>query len=355
VWAVLPARGAEFLVYAGTYTTSGSQGIYAYRFETRSGKLTPLGLAAATSNPSFLVEHPNHRFLYAVNEGGRVNTVSAFAIDPATGKLTLRNAVSAHGDSPCHISLDRTGRWLAVANYESGTVAVLPVESNGTLGEAVAIDRHEGAKARAHAAVFSPDNRFLLSADLGLDRIFVYRFDPATGSITANDPPFAAVAAGAGVRHLAFHPGGKWLYAINETASTITAFQYDAAKGVIGEFQSVPAIPVTFKRENSTAEIVVNSAGTVLYGSNRGHDSIALFAIDPVKGTLAAAGHAPTLGRTPRHFAIDPSGGYLLAANQDSNSIAIFRIHPATSQLVPAGRPLSGISHPVSLVFVPLP
>lgn len=240
-------------------------------------------------------------------------------------------------------------------------MAILPVQADGRLGEAAVVERHEGSSANAerqrgphaHAVAFSPDNRFLLLADLGLDCIFVYRFDAAKGSIAPNDAPFAGVAPGAGVRHLAFHPNGKAVYAINEIDSTVTAFLYDAAKGSLKSLQSVSILPLNYKGPNSAAEIAVNAAGTVVYGSNRGHDSIALLSIDPEKLTLMAMEYAPTLGKTPRHFTLDPTGGYLLVGNQESNEIAVFRVHPKTGQLTPVGRPVTDAPSPVCLLFVP--
>ncbi|MBZ5620873.1 MAG: lactonase family protein [Acidobacteriia bacterium] len=360
------ARGAEYLVYAGTYTRGASKGIYAYRFQTTNGKLTPLGVAAESVNPSFLVEQSNHRFLYAVNEdadGAQPgNTVTAFAIDAKTGKLTLLNQVPSRGEWPCHLALDKTGRWLAVANYGSGTMAIMPVRPDGRLGEAAVVEKHEGSSVNserqqgphAHQVVFSPDNRFLLLADLGLDKIFVYRFDAIEGSISPADQPFARVAPGAGVRHLAFHPNGKVVYAINELGSTVTAFRYDPAKGALSDFQSVSTLPEGFKGASTTAEVAVNAAGTVLYGSNRGHDSIAIFSIDPERYTLSAMDHAPTMGKTPRHFALDPTGAHLLVGNQDSNDIVVFRVHPTTGQLTPVGRPITDTPMPVCILFVPL-
>jgi len=343
------ASGADSFVYAGTYTRGASKGIYAYRFQSATGRLKPLGVAVKMSSPSFLTLHPNGRFLYAVGEDA--NIVDSFAIDPKTGKLTFLNEVSSHGEGPCHLALDATGRWLAVANYGGGSMALLPVKADGRLGDAKVVERHE--KSHAHHVLFSPDNRFLLLADLGLDRIFVYRFDAAKGSIAPNDPPLAEVPAGSGVRHLALHPNGKILYAINEKASTVTAFHYDPAKGVLESFQSVSTLPSTYKGSSTTAEIAVNPAGTVLYGSNRGHDSIALFSIDPERFTLMPMEYAPTLGETPRHFALDPAGGYLIAANQDSNDIVVFRVHPKTGQLIPVGRPIKDAPMPVCILFVP--
>lgn len=356
------ASAADFLVFVGTYTRGPSKGIYAYRFDTGSGKLKPLGVAAETMNPSFLIDDPHHRFLYAVNEGGQGgNAVSAFSIDAQTGKLAFLNQVPSNGSGPCHLALDHTGRWLAVANYNNGTMALYPVHEDGRIGEAVKVEKHEGSSVNparqkgphAHEVVFSPDNRFLLLADLGLDKIFVYRFDAAKGTLTPNDPAFAQVPPGSGVRHMAFHPNGRVLYAIEEMGSSITAFHYDPAKGVLRDFQNISTLPENFKGNSSGAEIAVNRKGTVVYGSNRGNDTIAVFNIDAVKFTLTAVDHAPVLGKTPRHFALDPTGAYLLAANQDSNDITMFKVQASTGQLQPASRVVTDVAMPVCVLFVP--
>ncbi|MGA2154769.1 MAG: lactonase family protein, partial [Bryobacteraceae bacterium] len=252
--AAAAAQGAELLAFSGSNPGGGAKGIYAYRFDTTSGELKPAGLAVETTNPSFLAVGANGQFLYAVNEVGGKGMVSAFSIDRAAARLTLINQVSSKGGGPCHLALDATGHWLAVANYGTGSVAVLPVGADGKLGEAAGFDQHHGSsvnRARqegphAHEAVFSPDNRYLLVPDLGLDQILVYRFDASKGTIAPNDPPFAVVAPGSGPRHLAFHPNGKVVYVLNEIASTVTAFHYDAAKGALQDFQTVSALPAHF-------------------------------------------------------------------------------------------------------------
>lgn len=355
------AQGAEYLVYAGTYTGGTSRGIYAYRWDSRGGKLQSLGLMAETSNPSFLVVHPDHRFLYAANEDA-AGAVSAFLIDPKSGKLSLVNKASTKGAGPCHLALDRGGSWLAVANYDSGSVAVLPLRKDGGVGEAQAFVQHQGsgknpqrqAGPHAHCVLFSPDNRFLLVADLGVDKIFVYRFDSVTGSLKPADAPFAPVAPGAGVRHLAFHPNGQVLYAINELASSVTAFRYDAASGALSEFQTVSTLPAAYEGTNTAAEIAVNAAGAMVYASNRGLDRMALLVVDPVRFTLSALEYTLLIGRTPRHFALDPTGGYLLVANQDAASLTLYSVHPRTGQLRPVGKPTAHIDRPACVVFVPV-
>ena len=357
------SRAADPLVYVGTYTGTGSKGIYAFRLQTKTGKLTPLGVAGETSNPSFLVVNPNRRFLYAVNENGterQMGSVSAFAIDPPSGKLTFLNWVSSRGGSPCHLTLDRTGRWLAVANYGSGSFAVLPVRNDGSLGESVAFQQHAGsgpnpARQRgphAHCVLFSPDNRYLLVADLGLDRVMVYRFDPATGAVLANDPPFGSVPPGAGARHLMFHPNGRYLYAVDEMASAVTAFAWDAGRGALDPLQTVSALPETFHGVSNAAELAIGLGGTRLYASNRGHDTIAMFTIDPLRFTLTPMEYEPILGKTPRHFALDPTGKYLLAEGQDSDDIAVFKLNPRSGQMAPARHLIVRLPRPVCLVFV---
>jgi 6-phosphogluconolactonase len=354
------AAAADSLLYAGTYTKGESRGIYAFRFDSSNGKLSGPILAAATLNPSFLAESPDRKFLYAVNEGGQGgNTVSAFAIDGRSGKLKPLNAVSSAGDGPCHLAVDATGKWLAVANYNNGTMALMPIHPDGSLGEARQVEKHTGSSENpqrqrgphAHCVLFSPDNRFLLLADLGLDKIFVYKFDASAGTLTPNDPAFASVDPGSGVRHLAFHPNGRVLYAINEMGCTVTAFHYDPEKGTLVSFQYVPTISDEAKAGNSGAEIAVNKAGTRVYGSNRGNDSIALFAIDPRHETLSAMERTSTLGKTPRHFTLDPTGKFLLVANQDSGDIVVFKVHPDSGQLTPVGRPVKGADFPVCLLF----
>jgi 6-phosphogluconolactonase len=360
-----PASAAEYWMYTGTYSTGGSRGIYAYRFETGSGKIVPAGVAAATSNPSFLVAHPDGKLLFAVNEDGSETapgSVSSFSINPKTGRLTLVNKVSSRGGGPCHLALDRSANWLAVANYASGSVAVLPVAADGKLGEAsdfaqqrgLSVNRARQSGPHAHAALFSPDNRFLLVADLGADRIFIYRFDAAHGRITPNDPPFAEGPLGAGVRHMVFHPNGKVLYAINELASSVTMFRYDAERGALEDLQTVSTLPESFKGKNTAAEIAMDAAGARVYASNRGHDSLALLAVDPVVFTLTAMEFPSIMGRTPRHFALDPEGKNVVVACQDSGLLLVFRVHPVTGQIQPRTRTATKVPNPVCVTFVPM-
>ncbi|MEP7272604.1 MAG: lactonase family protein [Acidobacteriota bacterium] len=351
------SSGREWIAYVGTYTRQAGNGIYALRFNSNTGGLTSIGWAGESSNPSFLAVHPNQRFLYSVGENSS-GTVSAFSTDLRTGKLSLLNTVSSKGNSPCHIAFDRTGRWLFVANYGNGSIAALPVHRDGTLGEASAFIQHAGFPAdpgrqkgpHAHSVNISRDNRFLVVTDLGLDQTLVYRFDSTTGTLTPNDPPFIKMAAGSGPRHFAFGAGGQFAYVLNEISVTVTALSYDKRGGSLTEIQTLSALPKESSGANSGAEIAAHPNGRFLYSSNRGPDSITVFAVDPKTGLLRAVDWVSTQGKTPRNFAIDPTGAFLLAANQNSNSIVVFRIDQRTGGLTETGR-VGDIPFPVSLVF----
>ncbi len=353
-------------VYVGTYTGGKSKGIYLFHLDMASGKLTAVGLAAETTNPSFLAIHPGRRFLYAVNEienfdGKKSGAVSAFAIDPETGHLTLLNRQPSGGAGPCHLVVDKQGKNVLVANYGSGSVAVLPIQADGRLGPPTSTIQHSGSSVNpqrqegphAHSINLDAANRHALAADLGLDKVFIYRFDADRGTLSPNDPPFAAVAPGAGPRHFAFHPNGRTAYVINEMGMTVTVFSYDAGTGALKTLQTISTLPEGAHGENySTAEVQVSPNGKFLYGSNRGHDSIAIFQIDPHTGLLTYVGNEPTQGKTPRNFGIDPTGTYLLAANQDSNTIVVFRIDPQTGRLTPTGN-TAEVPMPVCVKMMP--
>lgn len=358
ICAIPACYAQDVTAYVGTYTRGKSKGIYAWRFNPASGKLTSIGLAAETSNPSFLAVHPNHRFLYAVNETAK-GTVSAFSIDAASGKLTALNSAPTRGDGPCHLAVDHSGKFLFAANYGSGSTIVLPINSDGSLGEATAFVQHAGSSVNkqrqngphAHCVTQSPDGHFLLVEDLGLDEVLVYRFDAAKGTLTPNDPPFAKLPPGTGPRHLAFSPNGRFAYVVGEMFSNVTAFHYNAARGALDSFQTISMLPDDFKGNNSGAEIVVHPSGKFVYGSNRGDNSVAVFAIDPSKGTLTARDRVSTNGKTPRSIAIDPTGGYLFAAHQDSDSIVVFRIDQKTGVPKATGEVLEA-GAPVCVIFV---
>lgn len=355
-------------VYIGTYTDKTSKGIYRSELDLATGKLSSPVLAGEAVNPSFLAIAPNQKFLYAVGELSDVNgkkggAVNAFAIDSATGDLKRLNQQSSVGAGPCHIVVDRTGKNALVANYGGGSAAVLPIQADGKVAEASCFVQHTGSSVNpgnqtaphAHSINVDAANRFAVVADLGIDKVLVYRLDPDKGTITANDPPAASVEAGSGPRHFAFHPSGKYAYVINEILLTVTAFQYDAEKGVLTPQQTITTLPegVTDRKGMSTAEVQVHPSGKFLYGSNRGHHSIAIFSIEPATGKLTAVGHQGQGIKTPRNFGIDPTGNYLLVCNQDGDSVIVFRINQSTGQLEPTGSTVS-VGTPVCVKFLPL-
>jgi len=352
------ATAANYIAYIGTGGRE-SKGIYAFRFDSTTGKLDPIGLVAEAKRPSFVALHPNGRFLYAVAEANG-GAVGAYSIDAKTGMLTLLNTVSSKGDGPCYVRVDRTGKNVLVANYSSGSVAVLPIEADGKLRESTSFVQHSGTVAdvkrqggpRAHSFNPSPDNRFAVAADLGLDQLLVYKFDAAANKITPNEPPFAKVAPRSGPRHFAFHPNGKKAYAINEISCTMTAFDYNAKTGVLKEIQTLSTLPKDVKVTDklSTAEVQVHPSGKFVYGSNRGHDSIAVFSVAS-NGTLTLVENVSTQGKIPRNFSVDPTGSFLLAGNQDSNTIVVFRIEKRTGRLTPTGQTVETPS-PICIKFL---
>lgn len=356
-------------VYIGTYTNGTSEGIYRVSLDTATGALSNPELAARTTSPSYLALHPTRRFLYAVNETGKfegqpTGSVSAFALDAATGALTLLNQQASGGSGPAHVAVDRAGRTALVANYGGGSVASLPITADGRLQPAASVIKHEGSSAHpkrqtkpyAHSINVDLANRFAYAADLGADRVFVYRLDADRSTLTPASPPSAALAPGSGPRHLAFGNSGRFAYVINELALTVTVFAHDEQTGALTEVQTIGTLPAGQAADPafSTAEVVVHPSGRFLYGSNRGHDSLVVFAIDEATGKLTLVEHEPTQGSTPRGFGIDPTGRFLLAGNQRSGSVVVFRIDEQTGSLTPAGHTAS-IDSPVSFVFVPAP
>ena len=362
------AKAEKMLVFIGTYTHGKSKGIYSGELDLATGKLSITGVTPSVE-PSFLAIDPTRRFLYAVNEveqwGGKKNAggVSAFAIDPKSGQLKALNQQSSEGAAPCHISVDHKGKSALVANYMGGNVAVLPIESDGSLGKAASVVQHKGQVAdakrqggpHAHSISLDPSGRLALAADLGLDKVFVYRFDGETGKLTPNDPPSGQLAPRSGPRHFAFSRDGRFVYVINEIAMTITTFAYDADRGALKPLATVSTLPKgVVAGDWSTAEIEVRPDGRFLYGTNRGHDSLVIFAIDPKNGQLTYVGHQPSGGKTPRSFGIDPTGSYLLSANQDSDSIVVMRIDQETGKLTPTGQSVE-VGMPVCVVMIPAP
>jgi 6-phosphogluconolactonase len=353
------------LVYFGTYTGPTSKGIYMSRLDPASGALSAPALAAEIASPSFLAVGRG-AFLYAVNEidtfdGKPTGAVSSFAIDRTSGALTPLNQQPSGGGGPAHLVVDNSGRNVLVANYGGGSVAVLPIGNDGRLAPPSSVIQHTGSSVdpqrqkapHAHSIGVDGSNRFAYAADLGLDKILIYRFNPANGSLTANDPPFTTVAPGSGPRHFTVHSNGRFGYVINEMLCTVTAFTRNTANGALTELQTISTLPAgqSVAPGYSTAELLVHPSGRFLYGSNRGHNSIVVFAIDEKSGRLTYVQNEPTQGRTPRGFGIDPSGTFLLAANQQSDSVIVFRIDKQTGRLTPTGNRID-VGAPVDVKFV---
>jgi len=357
-----PVSAKRFRAFVGNYTTkTESRGIYRFDFDSETGKMSGLAVAGESKDPSWVLLHPSGKFLYAANEHGKDSTISAFSVDAASGNLTPLNELPALGADPCHLAFDRTGKFLLTANYTSGNVAVFPLQPDGRLGEHTAVVTDQGQVGpnskrqdgpHAHWIGTSPDNRFVYVADLGLDAVIVYRFDDTRGTLTATGS--TAAKPGSGPRHIAWSRDAQFMYVLGELSSDVSVFA-----NVHGTFQSLqtvyalPGKPADHPGRNDAAEIALHPSGKFLYSSNRGHDSIAVFAVDGKSGKLTYVEDVLTGGKEPRNFAIDPTGKFLLAENQNSNTIVEFRINQATGKLTPTGETLNTIS-PICLVFQPL-
>ena len=362
---------ARQLVYVGTYSEpilfgtgqvlqGQGKGIYAFEFDSGSGSLALSGITENVRNSSYLAFDPGRTFLYCVNEfkeyeGQASGAVSAFRIDPASGALTYLNTKASRGTDPCHLVVDATGRNVLIANFASGSVCVLPIQADGSLGDACDFVQHHGSSVdprrqagpHAHAVTLDKANRHVFVPDLGMDKVINYAFDATAGKLTPNPhQPWIATLPGAGPRQIVMHPGGSFAYLINELNSTMTAYAYDEQRGVMTELQTLPTLPAGFDGHSTCAEVQIAPSGRFLYGSNRGHDSIVIYAVDAEKGTLSLVGHESTRGKIPRNFEISPSGEFLAAANQDSNNVVMFRIDQAngtlraTGHVVEAGTPI---------------
>jgi 6-phosphogluconolactonase len=356
----------SMFVFVGTYTGGKSQGIYTLNLDMSNGVLTPVTVTAGIKNPSFVAVHPGGKLLYAVSEiadldGKPTGGVTAFAIDTQSGGLTALNSQSSTGAGPCYVTVDKTGKTVLAANYGGGSVVSFPVAEDGKLGPAASSIQHHGSSVNprrqegphAHSINVDASNRFAIAADLGLDKLLVYKLDPVKSTLTPNEPPFGALPPGSGPRHFAFHPNGKFSYTNNELTSTVTLLDWNSALGTLAARQTLSTLPADFPQErNSTAEIQVHPSGSFLYVSNRGHDSLAIFSIDQQTGELHAVGHESTAGKTPRNFGIDPTGTFVLAANQDSDSIQVFRVDLTSGHLMPVGGPVE-VPRPVCVKFLP--
>ena len=355
---------SDYLVYIGTYSSGDEDGIHVYRLDMATGALAHQSSIGGIDNPSFLDIAPNRRFLYAIGETSEVGdrpggAVAAFAIDQQSGALTHINTESTVGPGPCHISIDRAGQYALVANYGGGSVAILPIREDGSLGPATDFVQHEGSSVNpgrqggphAHSIMVAPNNKHAFAPDLGIDQVLIYAIDHANGKLSAQTP--AEIAPGSGPRHLAFHPDSQWAYVINELSNTITAFDYDADAGTLATIQTISTLPDDYAEVSHTADIHVHPNGRFLYGSNRGHDSIAVYAIDQDNGQLALVEIVPTGGANPRNFGLDPTGTYLIVGNHSTDDIFTFRVDPDTGKLAPTGHKAE-VGTPVCHKFIPV-
>ena len=353
----------EQTLFIGTYTNGDSEGIYQASFNQGTGEISNIRLIAETANPSFMALHPTKPLIFTVNElsefeGAASGAVSAIEFVRFSSQATVLNQVSSQGGAPCHITVDNSGRWVLIANYLGGNVAVFPIEEDGRLGVPASVFQHEGSSVdssrqegpHAHNIILDPAGRFAFSADLGIDKVMIYRFDSQTGALTSNDPAFVSVEPGAGPRHFVFHPSGRFAFVINELNSTMTAFSYDPDNGVLAALDTISTLPAGYSETSYCADIHVHPNGRFVYGTNRGHNSVAIATFDEATGGLSLAGTEPTQGDWPRNFTLDPSGEFLLVANQRSNDIVVFRIDPDTGLLTSTGH-VAQTPTPVCLKF----
>ncbi len=359
----LPAFAGSATLFVGTYTNGKSEGIYRLRFDVESGELNVEAVTKGVTNPSFLAVDRNRTRLFCVNEtaefeGKPGGSVSAFALNPENGDLRLLNRSSTHGADPCYITVASDGRFVLVANYTGGSLAVVPIRNDGSLGEATDVVQHKGSSVmprqqgpHAHSVILDPSGRFAYAADLGLDKVMIYRFDDQQGKLLPANPGWALLKPGAGPRHIAFSPDGSRVYVVNELDSTLAAFSVDRSTGALEHRQTLSTVPSGFSGENFPADIQIARSGRFVYASNRGHDSIAVFAVDTKNGDMSQVQHQSTGGKWPRNFTIDPAGQHLLVANQRSDNITVFDVHPVSGTLAPIGH-AAEVPSPVCLKFL---
>ncbi len=353
-------------VYFGTRDAGPGIGFSLAHFNPETGALTQPEFLQAAVGPAFFQVHPDGHHLYTVNTHGPnlpdEGMVSAYDLNAKTGRLTLLNTQPSGGPNPAYLSFDRTGRFVFIANYNGGSVVVFPILPDGRLGPRTAIDQHSGKSVTpdrppqpyAHSIIVDPSNHFVLDPDLGLDRIYIYKFDVQTGALAANDPAWFTDHPGSGPRHVIFSPDGRFVYVSHEIANVVGVYAWDGARGALTEVQSISTLPKEFKDPSAAAELVIHPNGRFLYVSNRGHNSITEFSVDVATGQLTFIGTTPTQGKTPRHFTLDPTGQWLLASNQDSNSAILFRVNGATGGLTQAGSLVTLPSAPFCERFVPV-
>jgi 6-phosphogluconolactonase len=366
VFAAFESQADKWRTYVGTYTGPKSKGIYLYEFDDETGSLKSVGLAATTEQPSFLAVHPSGQYLYSGNETssgpGKTGIIASFAIDAKTGMLKELNTQPWREVGPCHVSVDSAGDHVFGANYGTGVIASYRVKPDGSLSTAVSEIQHTGSSVdkgrqqgpHAHCITPSPNNKYVLVADLGLDKILIYKLEEQTGKLTPNTPAFVATPPGGGPRHLAFHPNHRALFANNEMTSSLTVYSYDDIAGAAKIGQTISTLPPDFSGENSTSEVAAHPSGKFVYVANRGHNSIAVFAYDERTMKLKLVENQPTRGKIPRGFVLDPSGKFLIAGNQESQNISVFKIDEKTGKLTPVGEPVEAPT-PVSFVFAKMP
>ncbi len=361
----MTSRTEKTVLYAGSYADEESEGIHVFELDLLTGALERTGGVEGIANPSYLVPHPDGRFLYATSEvarfeGERGGAVAGFALEDAGRSLSPLNRRGTGGPGPCHLTVDATGSFVLAANYGGGSVSVLPVGPDGRLGDRTELVQHRGSSAHpkrqrgphTHSVTLDPSNAFALVADLGLDRVMIYRLERETGLLSLNADPWHQARRGAGPRHFAFAPGGWFAYLVNELDSTVTAFRWRPVRGGLEQVQTLSALPPGFSGQNIAADIHVHPTGRFVYASNRGHDSIAVFARNSETGRLRLLEHEPTGGRTPRGFTISPDGRWLLAANKDSGNVVVFRVDRQSGRLAPAAE-VAGVQSPTCVTFAP--
>lgn len=349
-------------VYFGTYTKDRDHGIYQFEFDPDTGTLTPVGEFGGAKNPSYVALHPTGRFLYAAAETGADDGITAFSIDADTGSLTRLNTQTAAGGGACHVGIDPAGTTAVASFYGTGNIASFPIRPDGTLGPVVSLIQHEGASVtprqkgpHAHSVNFDATGRFAIAADLGIDKLLIYKLDPATSELSPHDPPAFELPPGAGPRHFSFHPSGDFAYVINELDMTVTAMKWDADAGTLTELQQISTLPPEgFEGKQSTAEVVVHPSGKFVYGSNRGPDTLVIYRVDPGTGELTTVGFQPTGVKEPRNFNIDPTGRWLIACGQNSDNAQVFSVDQETGELTPVGEPVA-VPMPVCVKFLARP
>ncbi|WP_077923690.1 lactonase family protein [Spirosoma sp. 209] len=360
--SVLMAQsGSREIMYVGTYSVRGSEGIYVFSFDRQTGTMQPVQSVSNTKSPSFLALHPSGQFLYSVNEAadaGPTGAVSSYQVDRATGKLTYVNSQSSLGKGPCHISIDQTGKTAFVSNYGGGSLAVLPIKADGTLGAPTDSVQNAGTgpdpkrqeKAHVHSATIAPDNRFVYVADLGTDKLHIFAPDLKAGTVKPAQTPFVTVEPGSGPRHFTFHPNGRYAYLVEEMISSVAVFSRDAKTGALTLIQDgIPTLPQGFSGNNTSADIHIDPSGKFLYQSNRGANTLAIFSIG-ADGKLTKVADQPVEGKTPRNFLIDPKGDFVFVANQDTDNITIFRRDRQTGKLTYTGQSVS-VPAPVCVIM----